>query len=402
MSNTKKQFRYYHNYIPRFLKSNYPDNGVTSNCRDQLNSLLCNLTKIIADKSISIIKYNNKRTITPSDVSGAISIILSREMCKDIQNEYESNIESYRNPSNKGRSKHVKAGMVMPPSISDKYLRDFGESKYMVTNESPILLGTAIEHFTDKFISQCIEYLPKQKKRITIREFEMTREKNMKVIFDKNHLYFQGGGIVPYIHPELEKNVRKKIHKNQKKRPGMLTIKNIKKYQKTTNTLMLSKSPFEKVIRSLFSKKGYSSIKISKQVFLVMQYFIEARLIDIIAKSNSISVHCNRVKLLKEDLKFYLELSQLPYNEQFKQIFETETETKITTEEIQELVNEQELNEVIEDEEDEEDDEVIEDEDDEVIEEDEEVDEEVDEETEIVETKTEDENSTKTVNKVFF
>lgn len=397
MSNTKKQFRYYHNYIPRFIKEKYPDNGVTSNCRDQLNSLLCNLTEILANKSITIIKHNNKRTITPNDVKGAISIILSREMCKNIMVEYESNIESYKesNEENKGRSKHAKAGMVMPPSICDKYLRDFGESKFMVTNESPILLCTAIEHFTDQFLSRCISYLPKQKKRVTIREFEMTREKDMKVLFDKNHLYFQGGGIVPYIHPELERNVRKKMHKNQKKRPGMLSIRDIKKFQKTTNSLMLSKSPFEKMIRSLFVKKGCPNIKISKQVFLVMQYFIEARLIDIISKSNSISVHCNRVKLLKEDLKFYLELSQLPYNEQFKQIFETETETKNTTEEIQDLVNEQELNEVIEDEEEVSDNETNEEENEEN---------EVVEETEIAETKTEDENdnSTKTVNKVFF
>jgi histone H3/H4 len=347
MSNTKKQFRYYHNYIPRFIKEKYPDNGVTSNCRDQLNSLLCNLTEILANKSMSIVKHNNKRTITPNDVKGSISIILSREMCASIMVEYESNIESYKdsNEDNKGRSKHAKAGMVMPPSICDKYLRDFGESKFMVTNESPILLCTAIEHFTNQFLSHAIEYLPKQKKRITIREFEMAREKDMKVIFDKNHLYFQGGGIVPYIHPELERNVRKKMHKNQKKRPGMLSIRDIKKFQKTTNSLMLSKSPFEKLVRGLFAKKGYENIKISKQVFLVMQYFIESRLIDIISKSNSVSVHCNRVKLLKEDLKFYVELSQLPYNKQFKELFENENETKITTESIQELVDEEELNE---------------------------------------------------------
>jgi len=128
---------------------------------------------------------------------------------------------------------------------------------------------------------------------------------------------------VPFIHPAL---TVKKPQKRKKKgdtsapkphrfKPGTVALRDIKKLQKVFNRVILAKSPFEKVIRALVKNKGHN-VKISKQVFSILQYYLESYIVGILHRSNLAAVHAGRVKLLPEDIDFILALEDrsLPLN----------------------------------------------------------------------------------------
>ncbi|MCK4818190.1 hypothetical protein KA005_20640, partial [bacterium] len=134
-------------------------------------------------------------------------------------------------------------------------------------------------------------------------------------VFKKFNIKFLGGGYVPFIHPSL---TVKKTQKRKKKgdtgglkthrfKPGTVALRDIRKLQKVFNQVVLARSPFEKVVRTLVKNKE-CNVKISKQVFLVLQYYLEAYIVGVLHRSNLAAIHAGRVKLLPEDIDFILAL----------------------------------------------------------------------------------------------
>ena len=133
----------------------------------------------------------------------------------------------------------------------------------------------------------------------------------MNNLFIKSNISFLGGGVIPYIHSSLLKKTKIKKKKNKTKehnhrfRYGTLAIKNIRKQQKISNCLILSKSPFEKLVRTIFWKNNTNNQKFSKDVFVVLQYFIEQYIVKLLRNSNFLSIHAGRVKVIPYDILLY-------------------------------------------------------------------------------------------------
>ena len=323
---SKKQFRFYNSYISKLLKSTYPDHGLTTNARQQLNSVVCYLSKQITDDVETFIKVSGKRTISDSDVLSIAEIKLPKEMYEKVVKKNKDAMNKFTNKSStikKGESRQTRAGFIFPPSITEKFLRDFGNSNYMVTSMAPLTLCVILEVFCNELFDLAVPMaIEKKKKRITIRELELATRQSPglnKVLQDSN-IYFIGGGVVPFIHPKLYvKKHRKKKSKVKSQtddkteprkhrfKPGTVALRDIKKLQRVFNHLILAKAPFEKMLRERFNESGSDS-KISKNVFCILQYYLEAYLIDIIRQGNFAALHAGRVKLLPEDIKFVLSL----------------------------------------------------------------------------------------------
>ena len=112
---------------------------------------------------------------------------------------------------------------------------------------------------------------------------------------------------MPYIHPTLlVKKPRKRTKntsgpKKHKFKPGTVALRDMKKLQKVFNHLMLSKSPFEKLINSL-SDLG-SDAKVSKDVLTLIQYYVEGQVSETLRKANLAALHAGRVKIVSDDIK---------------------------------------------------------------------------------------------------
>ena len=118
-------------------------------------------------------------------------------------------------------------------------------------------------------------------------------------------------------------------------------IREIKKHQKNSDCLIISKSAFKKIIRDIFKEnkvelyeyskeQNTDNIKISKDVFIILQYFIEQYIVKILYNANFLAIHSGRVKLVSADIaliSYFFNDSKNPYinntinNTQFLDIF---------------------------------------------------------------------------------
>ena len=74
---------------------------------------------------------------------------------------------------------------------------------------------------------------------------------------------------------------------------------------------ILSKIPFERIVRNLtFTINNNINIKISKDVFIILQNFIEQYIISIIKDANAAAIHAGRLKLMLSDIQFICSIKE--------------------------------------------------------------------------------------------
>ena len=322
----KKKSRYFETYINKVLRKSFPDGGVTSNSKQQLNSMLCIIANIISEKSVEFTKLAKKRTLSDREVVNAVQVLFSSDLgLKAVEEGHRAKDSYVKNTGKKsgGMSRQQRSGLIFPPSVAEKFLRDFGYSNVMVSNFASIYLAAVLEYVASDMLELAYNRVRDEKRvRVTIRDLELSvrNDKCLNKMFVENNISFLGGGNVPYVHPSLlcKKNNKKKrkimnedgTKKPHRFRPGTVAIREIKKYQKSSNCLTFAKFPFEKIVRELFSehlvKLGQEDkkLKISKDVFTILQYFIEQNVVDILQNSNFAAIHAGRVKMMPVDINF--------------------------------------------------------------------------------------------------
>jgi histone H3 len=328
--NGKKRTRFYEIYITKLLKQVSSENGITSNAKQQLNSILCVISKLISTNVNEFTKIAKKKTISEKEVINALRILFSRDFSKSMVSMCEEGIKNFCMESDtKGITRQNRAGIIFPPSVAEKYLRDFGYSKAMVNNTAPVALAAGLEYLAGEILNNASVFAKQNKRvRITIRDLELgvRTDRDINSFFHENNLSFLGGGVVPYIHPNLlvKKVRRRKSKKSDKRthryRPGTVSIRDIKRFQKASNCLTLAKSPFEKYTRSIIQRligDDSSNIKVSKDVFFHLQYFIEQQLVSLLHNAYMASIHAGRVKLTAADISFVNSLSECNTKEDF-------------------------------------------------------------------------------------
>ena len=317
----KKKNHYFEIFISKVLKQISKDSYLTINTKQQINSFLCILCKYISQVAIDLTIYIKKKTISEKEISGSISMLITGELLENSITEGNKAVNNYKNSDEKG-SKKNKSGIIFPPSIVEKFLRNFGYSKIMVTDTAPIYLAAVLEYLTYEILDLSSEYCKENKrKRITVRDLEIIvkSDNELNMLLKKINISFLGGGVVPYIHPSLlnKKKKTSKINLNKNKfRNGTIALKNIKKYQKTDN-LIFPKSSFEKCARSIFKEYKNEKFKISKYAFIILQHFIEQYIVNLLYKTNFLAIHSSRIKVTSTDIIFMSYLinnSKNPYN----------------------------------------------------------------------------------------
>jgi histone H3 len=314
----RKKTRFFEIYISKVLK-NISTNGITSNARQQLNGALCIIARKIASTSLYFTQMVKKRTLSEKEVGNAIRILFSGVLSENSIKEGNKAIENFSSNNNDSlTSRQSKASIIFPPSIAEKFLRQFGYTKVMITNNAPIFLAATLEYICSEILELSSETVTINKRmRLTIRDLELgvRNDNELDKLFDSLNISFIGGGVVPYIHPILinSRKIKRKIvktdtaqtqtKKNHRFRPGTVSIREIRKYQRMSNCLIFAKFPFERLVRTIVSQYN-ENMKISKDVFTIIQYFIEQYIVDLLRDSNYAAIHAGRVKLMASDINF--------------------------------------------------------------------------------------------------
>lgn len=331
LTTKRKKFRYFDSYISKVLKEVSAESGITNNAKQQLNSVLIMFSKTIANNSLDLTELSGKKTLSEKEVACAVQILLTGDLERHAIEQGDKAVKSYNtNNEEKGTSRQSRAGILFPPSVTEKFLRKFDKSSMMVTNKSPIFMAAVLEYLCMEILDQAVNQSKTHNRvRLTVKDIELAvrSDPELNLLFNKNQIHFVGGSNVPYIHPVLlhrkttTKRKKKEVTEgetdpNAKKthrfKPGTVSLREIKKYQKQGNRLVFAKNPFEKFVRAILNEHK-EGIKVSKHVFTILQYIIEEYLLKLLKQSNLAAIHTGRVKLMPMDIDFVRSLTDISY-----------------------------------------------------------------------------------------
>jgi histone H3 len=313
--NRKKKSRFFETYIHRVIKQVSSNHGITSNSKQQINSALCIISRTISLFASRLTEIADKKTVSDKEVANAVRVLFTGDLlnsCIEYGNKSVINFSKF--PLTRS-SRHNKAGIVFPPSLAEKFLRNFGYSNVMVTSTAPVFLAAVIEQVACEILVISTEYCNNNKRiRITIRDLHLAvgEDSELSTLFNKLNISFLGGGSIPYIHPCLlvkkprkkKKNIDSTCDKKPHRfRPGTVALREIKRLQKMSDCLTFARLPFERLVRYVV-QKNKPDMKISKNVLVILQYFIEQYVVDILKDANSAAIHAGRVKLMLVDIEF--------------------------------------------------------------------------------------------------
>lgn len=323
-ANKRKKSRFFETYISKVLKQVSDKNGITSNSKQQLNSAMCIVARTVSSMVVRLTEIAKKKTLSDKEVSNAVRILFSGDLAENSIREGAKAVEKFNVESSTGSSRQGKAGIIFPPSIAEKFLRNFGLSNVMVTSSAPVFLAAVLEYLVAEILEIAYKSANSHKRiRITIRDLQLSvgGDQELSNLFQKLNISLLGGGVIPYVHPILvSKKLRKKrntassnpgVKKPHRFRPGTVALREIKKFQKMSNCLSFAKFPFERFVRSTVNINN-EGMKISKNVFIILQYYIEQYVVDILRDANAAAIHAGRVKLMLSDIEFICNLRGLP------------------------------------------------------------------------------------------
>lgn len=91
------------------------------------------------------------------------------------------------------------------------------------------------------------------------------------------------------------------IKKPHRYRPGTVALREIRKFQKSTD-LLIRKLPFQRVVREIAS--GFKSdLRFQSQAVLALQEAAEAYLVGLFEDTNLCAIHAKRVTIMPKDMQ---------------------------------------------------------------------------------------------------
>ena len=84
-------------------------------------------------------------------------------------------------------------------------------------------------------------------------------------------------------------------------RPGTVALREIRKYQKSTE-LLIRKLPFQKVVKEIASEFK-SNLRFQSQAVLALQEITEAYLVGLFEDTNLCAIHAKRVTIMPKDMQ---------------------------------------------------------------------------------------------------
>lgn len=94
----------------------------------------------------------------------------------------------------------------------------------------------------------------------------------------------------------------KKARKKRRNRPGTVALREIRRYQRSTE-LLLRKLPFRRLVREIAQDFHRDDLRFGRDAFVALQEASEAFLTELFGEANLCAIHDKRVTLLQRDLQ---------------------------------------------------------------------------------------------------
>ena len=91
------------------------------------------------------------------------------------------------------------------------------------------------------------------------------------------------------------------VKKTHRYRPGTVALREIRKYQKSTE-LLIRKLPFQRLVREIAQQELKNDIRFQSTAILALQEAAEAYLVGLFEDTNLCAIHANRVTIQPKDI----------------------------------------------------------------------------------------------------
>ncbi len=91
------------------------------------------------------------------------------------------------------------------------------------------------------------------------------------------------------------------IKRPHRYRPGVVALREIRKFQKTTD-LLIKKLPFQRVVKEI-SSEYKSDLRFQSQAILALQEATEAYIVGLFQDTNLCAIHAKRVTIMPRDMQ---------------------------------------------------------------------------------------------------
>uniref|UniRef100_A0A0N5C4W1 Histone domain-containing protein n=1 Tax=Strongyloides papillosus TaxID=174720 RepID=A0A0N5C4W1_STREA len=91
------------------------------------------------------------------------------------------------------------------------------------------------------------------------------------------------------------------VKKPRRRRSGTVALREIRKYQKSTD-LLIPKLPFQRLVREI--AQGFKSdLRFQPNAFMALQEDAEAYLVKLLKDTNLCAIHAKRVTIMQKDIQ---------------------------------------------------------------------------------------------------
>ena len=101
-----------------------------------------------------------------------------------------------------------------------------------------------------------------------------------------------------------------RVRKPRRFRPGTVALRQIRRYQKSTE-LLIRKLPFQRLVREVVSRMYNEQYRFQSTALLALQEAAEAHLVYMFEQVNDIAIHGRRVTIMPKDIQLWKRLHDI-------------------------------------------------------------------------------------------
>ena len=312
-------------YSHRVLKVVHPDTGITAKSASQINALIFYIGKDIAARASKLILQSGKATVTARAIQNAIRSLIPGQLGNHADSEglkavtkYNTSIEEKAEKSEGGTkiTKSSRAGLQFPPDRVKRFFKGgtqeqkfLGRTSLKTSDPAMVYFAAVLEYLVAEIMELSGNVAKGHKlQRITSRHIflAVAPDEELSKLLETTGIRMGSSGVLPNIHPvllEKKAKVKSQASSGQRRfRPGTVSLRLIRKYQKTTTTL-LQREPFKRLVRAIADDISIvEDQKFSAGAFDVLLDDLEARIVSLLEKANLIAIHRGEVTVMAKDV----------------------------------------------------------------------------------------------------
>ncbi|XP_058840415.1 uncharacterized protein LOC131695916 [Topomyia yanbarensis] len=222
----------------RVLKQVHPDTGVSSKAMSIMNSFVNDIFERIANEASRLAHYNRRSTITSREVQTAVRLLLPGELAKHAVSEGTKAVTKYTSSN------------ITVVSVVEQNFRAMARTKQTARKSTG---GKA------------------PRKQLATKAARKSAPAT--------------GGV-------------KKPHRY---RPGTVALREIRRYQKSTE-LLIRKLPFQRLVREI-AQDFKTDLRFQSSAVMALQEASEAYLVGLFEDTNLCAIHAKRVTIMPKDIQ---------------------------------------------------------------------------------------------------